>query len=164
MENVLSISPGLIFWTLFNFSIFLFLIVKFGWKPMRESLEARTKAIQDSITSAEAANQEAQRLLKEATDKLAGAQVDMMNIIKDGRAQAEKTIAKSVEEAEKVKAQKLDETRKEMERVKEETFAALKADVATLVMQATEKVLDSKLDGDAHKKLIESSIAQVTKN
>ena len=164
MENVLNISPGLIVWTLINFSIFLFLIVKFGWKPMRESLQAREKAIQDSITSAESANKEAQRLLKEATEKLTGAQVEMMNIIKDGRAQAEKTIAKAAEEAEKVKVQKLEETRKEMDRVKDETFAALKADVATLVMQATEKVLDTKLDGEAHKKLIESSIAQVSKN
>ncbi len=164
MDNVLNISPGLIFWTLVNFSIFLFLIVKFGWKPMRESLEAREKSIHDSIANAEAANKESQRLLKEASDKLSGAQVEMMNIIKDGRVQAERTIAKAAEEAEKVKSQKLEDARKEMERMKDETFAALKADVANLVMQATEKVLDTKLDADAHKKLIDSSIAQVSKN
>ncbi len=164
MDAVLNISPGLIFWTLVNFGIFLFIIVKFGWKPMKDSLDAREKAIQDSISSAENANKEAQRLLKEASDKLSGAQVEMMNIIKDGRAQAEKTVARAAEEAEKVKTQKLDEAKKEMERVKDETFAALQADVANLVMQATEKVLDTKLDADAHKRLIESSIAQVAKN
>jgi F0F1-type ATP synthase membrane subunit b/b' len=60
--------------------------------------------------------------------------------------------------------QKLDEARKEMDRAKEEAFAELRAEVASLVMQATEKVLDTKLDAEAHKNLIASSIAQVSKN
>jgi F0F1-type ATP synthase membrane subunit b/b' len=51
-----------------------------------------------------------------------------------------------------------------MDRAKEEAFAQLRAEVASLVMQATEKVLDTKLDAEAHKGLIASSIAQVSKN
>jgi F-type H+-transporting ATPase subunit b len=164
MENVLNISPGLIFWTLVNFSIFFFLLLKFGWKPMRESLQMREKSIQDAIANAEAANKESQRILKESSEKLANAQAEMMNIIKEGRTQAERLVAKAAEEAEKQKVQKIEEARKEMDRAKEEAFAQLRAEVASLVMQATEKVLDTKLDAEAHKGLIASSIAQVSKN
>lgn len=164
MENVLNISPGLIFWTLVNFGIFFFLLMKFGWKPMRDSLQLREKSIQDAIAGADAANKESQRILKESSDKLANAQVEMMTIIKEGKAQAERVVSKAAEEAEKLKVQKLDEARKEMDRAKEEAFAELRAEVASLVMQATEKVLDTKLDAEAHKNLIASSIAQVSKN
>ena len=101
MENVLNISPGLIFWTLVNFGIFFFLLTKFGWKPMRDSLQAREKSINDAISNADAANKEAQRLMKESTEKLAGAQVEMMNILKEGRVQAERVVAKADEEAER---------------------------------------------------------------
>ncbi len=164
MDNVLNISPGLIFWTLLNFGIFFVLLLKFGWQPMKEALGAREKTIQDAISNAEAANRDAQNLLKESSEKLAQAQVEMMNIIKEGRVQAERIVAKAAEEAEKVKVQKLEEARKEMNRAKDEAFNALKGEVANLVMQATEKFLDTKLDNDAHRKLIDSSIAQVSKN
>ena len=102
--------------------------------------------------------------MKESQDKLAGAQNEMMSIIKDGRTSAEKIIAKAGDEAEKIKMQKLTETEREINRMKDEAFTQLKAEVASLVMQATEKVLDAKLDSETHKKLIESSIQQVTNN
>jgi F-type H+-transporting ATPase subunit b len=164
MDNVLNINPGLIFWTLVNFGLFMFILLKFGYKPMKNSLESREKFINDAIMGAENANKEAQRILRESQEKLAGAQSEMMNIVKEGRMQSEKIIAKAAEEAEHIKTTKLAETQREMNRMKDEAFAQLRTEVATLVMQATEKVLDTKLDADAHKKLIDSSIEQVSKN
>lgn len=164
MDAALNVNPGLIIWTLLNFGIFFILLVKFGWKPMKAALAEREQSITDAIANAERANADAQRILKENQEKLAAAQREMMDIVKEGRAQAEKIITKATEEAEHIKQQKLEETAREMVRMKDDTFAQLRAEVANLVMQATEKVLDQKLDGEAHKKLIETSIAQVSKN
>ncbi|MBL7999339.1 MAG: F0F1 ATP synthase subunit B [Candidatus Kapabacteria bacterium] len=162
--NVLNVNPGLIVWTLLNFSIFFFLLFKFGWKPLKESLKQREDSINDAIANAENANKEAMRIMKENQEKLAGAQQEVMNIVKDGRVQAEKIISKATEEAEFIKNQKLAETEREMNRMKDEAFTQLRAEVATLVMNATEKILDQKLDASSHKQLIDSAIAQVSKN
>lgn len=163
MDAVLNISPGLIIWTLVSFGVFFFMLLKFGYGPLRESLEAREHGIADAIANAEKANVESQRLLAEAQAKLSGAQHEMMEIVKNGKISAEEIVRKAGEEAEKVKQQKIEETLREITREKDAAVAQLRTEVASLVVQATEKVLDAKLDASAHKDLIEKSISQVAK-
>ena len=74
MPSFLDLSPGLVFWTIINFSIFAFIIAKYGWKPMMDGLAAREAAINDSIKSAEDASAEAKEVLKEAKSRIANAQ------------------------------------------------------------------------------------------
>ncbi|MFN8367716.1 MAG: F0F1 ATP synthase subunit B [Candidatus Kapaibacterium sp.] len=164
MDNVLNVNPGLIFWTLVNFGIFFILLMKFGYRPMLNALNEREEKIHNSIMAAENANVEAQRILAENKEKLAEAHQQVAVVVKEGRVQAEKIIAKANEEAEYIKKQRLEETAREMNRMKDEAFTQLRSEVATLVMQATEKVLDAKLDDDSHKKLIDTAISQVSKN
>ena len=97
MENLLNVSPGLIFWTLFNFSVFLFLIGKFGFKPLLASLKARESGIENAISEADRVNAEAHALLKESQAKLASAQQDMMNLVKEGKQQAEHLVQSAYE-------------------------------------------------------------------
>ena len=69
MPDFLKLEPGLVFWTLVNFSIFVFILAKFAWKPMKEGMAAREQAIGNQIKSAESANAEAQSILREAKER-----------------------------------------------------------------------------------------------
>ncbi|MES2766362.1 MAG: F0F1 ATP synthase subunit B [Bacteroidota bacterium] len=161
MDAVLTISPGLIIWTLINFTIFVLLLAKYGWKPMIAALNARENAINNSLQNAELANIEAQKLLNESQARMASAQHEMSTIIKEGRAQAEVYVRTAMEEAEKGKQAKLVEAQREISREKDAALRELRTEVATLVVQATEKLLGNKLDADSHRSMIEGYIDQV---
>lgn len=164
MESVLNVSPGLMIWTLFNFLIVLFLVVKFGVKPIVNGLRAREDGINEAIASAEKANLKAQELLKESQEKLRNAQSEMSEIIQKGRVQAEEIVKKAADEAERVKKQKVDEAARDIERSKYTAIQEIRGEVATLVISATEKLLGETLDKDKHYKIIESYIDKLPKN
>ena len=46
---------GLIFWTGLSFLILLFVLRKFAWKPILNSVNTREKSILDALASAESA-------------------------------------------------------------------------------------------------------------
>lgn len=164
LPGFLQVNPGLIIWTLINFGIFAFIVAKFAWKPMMQGLAAREHSINDAITSAEKANTEAQAILRESKEKIAGAQQEMMNIVRDGKTQAEALIRKASEEAEHVKNTKITEASREIERQKDEAIKELRAEVATLVVGATEKLLARKMDGDDHARLVDGYVNELSKN
>lgn len=164
MPAFLDYGPGLTFWTLVNFTIFAFIIAKFAWKPMISAIQAREQAINDNIKGAEAANAEAASMLKESKERIHAAQQEMMDIVKEGREQAEVVLRRASEEAEVVKQQKLAEAQREIDRQKDDAIAELRAEVTALVIGATEKLIGTKLDGEDHKRIIESSVNELSKN
>lgn len=59
MEQLINdFSPGLFFMQLFIFLVLLFLLSKFAWKPILNSLKAREGSIADALQSAENAKEE----------------------------------------------------------------------------------------------------------
>ena len=164
MDAILRVDPGLMIWTILNFCVFLFLLIKFGTKPIVNGLKTRENAIQASIDNAAKANEVAQKFLKESDEKLNSAQKEMSEIIKKGREQAEEIIKKSAIEAEAVKKLKVEEAIREIEHGKEIALKELRSEVAGMVVMATEKILGETLDQERHFKLIESSIEQLPKN
>ncbi|CAN5554848.1 F0F1 ATP synthase subunit B [soil metagenome] len=160
----LQVNPGLIFWTLINFSIFAFIIAKFAWKPLKEGLQARENTINEAIANARLANDEAQTLLNESKAKITSAQQEMMAIVKNGKVQAEAQIRLATEEAEAVKNQKIKEAQREIERSKDDAIKELRQEVTSLVIDATEKLIGRRLDSEDHKRIIDSSVNELSKN
>lgn len=164
MENIMNVDPGLIFWTLVNFLIFLFLLIKFGTKPISNGLKSREQTIQNNIDNAAKANQEAKSLLDESQKKLDNAQREMSEIIAKGRKSSEELLQKAKEEADKTKLSKVEEAKREIESSKEAALKELRNEVADLVVQATEKLLDENLDKEKQYKIVNSYIEKLPKN
>jgi F-type H+-transporting ATPase subunit b len=163
MDGVLSVSPGLIIWTIVNFTIFAFILGKFAWKPLTTALSAREQSIEESITRAEKASEEATRVMKENEAKMAKAQQEMSEIVRQGREEAQAKVQAALQEAEKVKEQKMNEARTEIEREKQAAMQSLRSEVANLVVMATEKILKEKLDVDQQKKIVNTFIDDIQK-
>ncbi len=164
MDALLNIKPGLVIWSLINFSIFLFILIKFGAKPIITALKNRENKINDAIASAEEANKKAEALLAQSQEKFDAAQNEVASIISKGREYAEDQIKKALDEAERVKNQKIEEATREIARSKETAIRELRAEVANLVVSATEKIIEDKLDKEKDYKLIESFIEKLPKN
>lgn len=164
MPSFLDMSPGLIFWTLVNFCGFAFIIAKFGWKPMMNGLKAREQSIRESIENAERASAEAVARLNESKAKIASAQAEMMTIVREGKNQADAMLRKAHDEAEHVKQHKIVEAQAEIEREKDEAIKALRTEVSSLVIDATEKLLGRTMQGEDQKRLVESYVNELSKN
>ena len=164
MESIMNIDPGLIFWTLVNFGIFLFILLKLGTKPILKALTSRENAIKESIESAEKARDDAKKMFQESEAKLSNAFKEMNEIIAKGREQAEKLLHKAADEADAIKRQKVEDAVREIERSKDIAVKQLRSEVAGLVIEATEKILEETLDKDRHYKMIEKYIEKMPNN
>lgn len=161
MDGLLQISPGLIIWTLINFGLYLFLLARFGYKPLRSALERREQTIAESLHSAELARSEAQRLLADAEEQRKSAYAEMVELLRQAREQAEHIVARAAEEGEKVKQEKLREAQREIERMVADARMKLQREVAELALRAAQKLLAEQLDSERHRRLIEQTIEQL---
>jgi F-type H+-transporting ATPase subunit b len=162
--SLVSVSPGLIFWTVITFVILLFVLKKVAWKPILTALEQREAAIRESLEKAEKAKEEAQKVLDENQANLAKAEEESKKIIEQSRAYAEKLKEQMMQES-KQQAQKIvSDASEEIERKKESAFNELKNQIAEIAVQAAEKILKENVNKEINKKIVNDYISEITKN
>lgn len=164
MDTIMSVSPGLLIWSIINFLIILFILGKFAFPAMKKSLSDREDNIRRNIDEANALNEKAQILLNESQNKLDNAQKEVSEILSKAKLRADENIQNAIDEAEKSKVQILNDANKEIERKKNDAIAELRTEVADLVVNATEKILESKLDKEEHLKFAKEQIEKLPKN
>ncbi len=162
--SLVSVNPGLIFWTVVTFVILLIILKKTAWKPILSALDQRESAIKEALEKADKAREEAQKVLNENQANLAKAEEESKKIIDQSRTYAEKLkeqiIQDSREQAQKIVA----DATAEIERKKEAAFDELKNQVAEIAVQAAGKILSENLDNEAQRKLVNKYIAEIEKN
>lgn len=90
-----------LFWRVINFAVLMFLLVKFGAKPIAGALGGRQKRIKEELQDLERRRDEAERQYREFETKLASVEKDIDTIVARAVAQAEIEKAKIIEKAEK---------------------------------------------------------------
>src|ERR671936_1032711 len=93
MDNPLvQPDPGLFIWTIITFLVLLALLTKFAWRPLLQALETRQQAIKKSLEDADRAKQELARLQQESA-----------KIIEQARVEADSILAKTRNDAERMR-------------------------------------------------------------
>ncbi len=139
---------GLVFWTIVIFSILLFLLKKFAWKPINNAVKNREESIRAALKAADKATKEMQQL-----------QVDNQKIIKEARGERDLMLkeAKEVKETiiseakgkAELEAKKLVETaRLNIQSEKASAINEIKEQVAILSVEIAEKLLRDQLKDD----------------
>ncbi|MDX6411373.1 MAG: F-type H+-transporting ATPase subunit b, partial [Gaiellaceae bacterium] len=62
---LISVTPGLMIWTIVCFLITLFVLKRYAFAPIQNIIDERRKRIEESIAAAEEARNEARKLLEE---------------------------------------------------------------------------------------------------
>ncbi len=163
-DTLLSVEPGLMIWTVIIFLILLFLLKKYAWKPLLNSLNNREQGIKDTIDRAEKLREEAEKILEENKKRLEAADDQSRKIINESKELAEKLkselIAKTGEETNRM----IQQAKSEIDREKQAAIDKLKDEVGSLAVQAASKIIDENLDEKKQKKILESFINQIPKN
>ncbi len=160
--ELLTPDLGLLFWMTLSFIIVLFILGKFAWKPILESIRQREEYINGAIEQANQARRELEKVKQDAEEILAEARKEREQMLKDAKELRSRIIAEAEEEGKKVKQRKLQEALQEIEAAKHNALKEIKDTVAELSLEIAEKVLRSELSDEKKqqeyiRKLLESS-------
>ena len=158
---MLEINPGLTIWTWIIFLILLAILSKIAWKPLLASLSARERAISDSLTRAEQARADAERLINESKQERVKAEADLQKSLLEGREYAERMRKDLVQKAQDEAAKMLSNARTEIERDTQAALQKLRSEAADLAIMATSKLLDENMDHERHRQVINRMIADL---
>ena len=145
-------SIGLIFWMIVSFSIILFLLKKFAWKPILEMIKEREDSIEKALASAENAREEMKVLQSNNERILNEAKQERDQLLKEAREIKEKIIAESKATASKEGERLLKIARENIQNEKMAAITDLKNQVATLSIDIAEKILKTELSSDEKQK------------
>ena len=156
---------GLLFWMLLSFGIVVFLLAKFAWKPILNSLKEREESIEDALETAKNAKIEMQELKAGNEKIIIEAKNERERLIKEAR-EVKDTIIKDAKSQATIEANKLITTaRKEIESEKSVAINEIKAQVTELSIEIAEKILMKELvNKDVQQKYIEELLNDINPN
>ena len=166
METLVNdFSPGLFFMLAAILIIFIFLMAKFAWKPILNSLEERETGIEDALEAADKARQEMHNL-KSANEKiLKEARAERDALLKDARDIKDNMIAEAKEEAKAQANTMLEQAKAAIQNEKMSAISDIKNQVAVLSIDIAEKVVKEELSNKGKQdKLVESMLNEVKLN
>jgi len=154
----LGINGKLFIAQLINFAILFFVLKKFAFKPLLKVLDERKNKIEKGLKDAEKAGEKLEKISAKEKKVLDKANKKATKILLEAEEKAENNRAEAVKKTEAEIEELMKKAERKIQEKKEQMLQDLKKDVAGLVVQATEKVLDEKIDGNKDGELIEKSI------
>ena len=141
---------GLFFWMVLSFSIVLFLLVKFAWKPILNGLKERENSIDEALQSAQKAREEMSHL-----------KADNEQIIKEAKQQREKLIREAKETREKIVEEAKVEANKEANRIIEKAKTVIQNEKKAAITEIKDQI--SLISVDIAEKLIKQELSEKNK-
>jgi F-type H+-transporting ATPase subunit b len=150
---------GLLFWMFVTFGIVFFILAKFAWKPILNSLKEREDSIADSLNKAEEARKQMANLKSENEKLLAQARVERENILREAKDMKDSIIAQAKTSAD-IEGKRLIAAAKEnINREKNAAIDDLKKQVASYSIEIAEKLVRKKMESDKEQdELVRKSI------
>ncbi len=140
-----GVEPKYIIWQLVSFVIVLFVLYKFGIKPVAATMEERNAKIASGIKHAEemqaklaAAQQESAAIVKKANG-------EATRIVEDARKSAKDFLDRQTQEATAKASDLLTKAQQAIELEHKKMLADARTEIARLVVTTTERVLAKKL-------------------
>jgi F-type H+-transporting ATPase subunit b len=156
---LISVVPGLMFWTIVCFFIALFVLKRYAFGPIQAMLDKRQETIQTSIKAAEDARDESQKLLEQHKALIGEARGEAEGILAEARKTAQSLEQRMKDETEAERQRRLEETRKEIAAETTRALSQIRAEVADLTLEATSRVVGKTLDSERDRELISEAIA-----
>jgi F-type H+-transporting ATPase subunit b len=158
---LISVTPGLMIWTIVCFLIALFVLKRFAFGPIQKAIDDRRDRIRQSIEEADRARAEARNLLEEHRKLIGKAKSDAEEILAEARRTTDAQRERVREETEADRQRRLEETKKQIDAETQRALEQIRAEVGELTLVATAKVTGKVLDRDDHRKLIEDAIGDL---
>ena len=154
-------DTGLMFWTLVIFVVLLFILSKFAFGPLTKAVEDRERALQEAIDKAQADREAAAKLLQEHQAKIEAARDEAQKFIAEGRSVAERMRADMIEQTRKEQQDILERARRDIESEKEKAIAQLRLEAVDLALAGASKVVEQNLESAKNRQIVESYLSSI---
>jgi F-type H+-transporting ATPase subunit b len=146
--DLLIPSTGLLFWMTITFLVVLFLLWRYGFPVITKMVNDRKAFIDDSLKKAHEANEKLANIQKEGESILQEARERQAQILKEAAETRDAIVEKAQEKARIEGARLLSEAKTEIETEKQNAIRDIRAQVAELSVQISEKILRQNLHSD----------------
>lgn len=161
--QLLTPGFGLIIWTLLAFLIVFFILKKFAWKPILNSMNQREKGIADSLATAEKIKTEMSLMKSENEVLLVKAREERAQMLKEAKETKDKIINEAKEQA-KIETNKIiADAQSVINQQKMAALTDLKNQVGLLVIEVSEKVLRRELSNRQDQEKYIQQLAETVK-
>ncbi|MDP1726297.1 MAG: F0F1 ATP synthase subunit B [Bacteroidota bacterium] len=140
---------GLIFWMTITFSIVLYILSKFAWKPILNAIREREDSINNALNAAEEARIQMSALKADNEKLLNQARVERDQMLKEANEIKESIIAQAKKSADEEGRKIIAKASETIEAAKLNAMNQLKTQVAVLSVDLAEKVLRKKMEDRA---------------
>ena len=152
---------GTIFWTMVTFGLMVLLLGRFAWKPLIGAVDDRERSIRDSIDQATRDREQAELLVKQHKDLLVEARRERAEAVEQGKRDAERVKAEILDEAGKQREALLKQTETQVESALRRARDELQQQAVDLAILAAGKLLTRNLDDSTQRKLVEDHLADL---
>jgi len=158
-------SIGLFAWQTLLFVLLIFLLRKFAWKPILDTVNEREEGIKNALAEADKARQEMQNIKADNDKVLKEARIERDALLKEAKEIKENIIAEAKEEAQAVANKQIELTKQAIANEKAAALTDIKNQMGDLSVNIAEKVVKGELaDKNKQLKLIEQLLNDVTLN
>jgi F-type H+-transporting ATPase subunit b len=152
---------SLIFWEVLSFSILFWILYKFAFPPILETLETRERKIRESLDQAEQSRATAEQKLKEYEAKLMAAAKEAETLMAEAKQKAQRLLDENQQrlraDSERIK----EEATQDIERERRKAVQDIKDQTADLAILVAEKVIGRSLSDDDHRRFAQEALAEV---
>lgn len=155
---MLDLNVSQIIIQIIGFLVMLWILKKFGWKPLLDLLEARREKIKSEFDGIDAKKAEVDQLVAKYEQKLKEIESDSRKKIQEAVEEGHKISAEIQKDAQNQAKETLNKVKSEVNDEIVKAKNQLKNEMVDMVMDVSNKILRENLDPEGQKKLISNFI------
>jgi F-type H+-transporting ATPase subunit b len=137
---------GLLFWMTITFSIVLYLLSKFAWKPILQSIREREDSINNALNAADDARKQMDALKSDNEKLLNEARKERDRMLKEAAEMKDAIITQAKKSADEEGRKLIANANEAINKAKLNAMNELKSQVAELSVDMAEKILRNKME------------------
>lgn len=157
LAETFGVQTELLVAQIVNFCLVTYLLYRFAVKPTLKTVEERQKKIEEGLRFAEEMKSKQAAAEQERLEVIKKAQADAQALLANTRAEGERYLAEQKKVAEEKVLQLTEQARHAMEGEHRTMLKEAKAEIATLTVATTERLLGNILTNDMRTKLSEQA-------
>lgn len=143
------------------FIVFVWFCMKYVWPPLMAAIEKRQKEIADGLSSAERAKKDLDLAQANATDQLKTAKEEAQVIIEQANKRRAQILDEAKAEAEQERAKIIAQGQAEIDAERKRAREELRKQVAILAIAGAEKIIERSVDEAANSDIVDKLVAEL---
>jgi F-type H+-transporting ATPase subunit b len=150
-------------WRVLNFSVLLWILIRFAKKPVREFFAGRRETLQKGVAEAHEAKAEAERIFNEYQAKLDGLEDELKAMEEKASLEAEREQERMRQETETLVAKLKQQARQMADQEVASAQRALRNEAAKLAVEFAERLVQENVSDSDRQRMVENYLEKVVR-